>query len=188
MTTHKTLKGPRGALIFMRKELEDVINKSVFPGLQGGPHNNQTAAIGIMLEEALRPSFKKYQIQILKNSKTLAKTLIELGFTLFTGGTDNHLMLIDLKPLNLDGKTAEKILEKANILANRNSLPEDTSPFNPTGLRLGTPAVTARGMKEREMVKIAIWIKRLLIDKENPNKIKKEVINLLKNFPLPYLK
>jgi glycine hydroxymethyltransferase len=188
MTTHKTLKGPRGALIFMRKELEDVINKSVFPGLQGGPHNNQTAAIGIMLEEALRPSFKKYQIQILKNSKTLAKTLIELGFTLFTGGTDNHLMLIDLKPLNLDGKTAEKILEKANILANRNSLPEDTSPFNPTGLRLGTPAVTARGMKEKEMVKIAIWIKRLLIDKENPNKIKKEVINFLKNFPLPYLK
>jgi len=188
MTTHKTLKGPRGALIFVRKELEDVINKSVFPGLQGGPHNNQTAAIGIMLEEALKPSFKKYQIQILKNSKTLAKTLIELGFTLFTGGTDNHLMLIDLKPLNLDGKTAEKILEKTNILANRNSLPEDTSAFNPTGLRLGTPAVTARGMKEKEMVKIAIWIKRLLIDKENPNKIKKEVIDFLKNFPLPYLK
>ncbi len=186
MTTHKTLKGPRGALIFMRKELEEIINRSVFPGLQGGPHNNQTAAIGVMLEEALRPNFKKYQKQILKNSKMLAKTLIKLGFNLFTGGTDNHLMLIDLKSLNLDGKTAEKILEKANILANRNSLPGDISPFNPTGLRLGTPAITARGMKEKEMIKIALWIKRLLIDKENPRKIKKEVIEFLKNFPLPY--
>jgi len=186
MTTHKTLKGPRGALIFMRKELEEIINRSVFPGLQGGPHNNQTAAIGVMLEEALRPNFKKYQKQILKNSKMLAKTLIKLGFNLFTGGTDNHLMLIDLKSLNLDGKTAEKILEKANILANRNSLPGDISPFNPTGLRLGTPAITARGMKEKEMIKIALWIKRLLIDKENPRKIKKEVAEFLKNFPLPY--
>lgn len=186
MTTHKTLRGPRGALIFMRKELEEVINKSVFPGLQGGPHNNQTAAIGIMLEEALKPAFKKYQAQILKNSKALAKALINFGFELFTKGTDNHLMLIDLKPLNLDGKTAEKILEKANILANRNSLPEDNSPFNPTGLRLGTPAVTSRGMKEKDMIKIAGWIKRLLIDKENPNKIKKEVIKFLEKFPLWY--
>jgi len=186
MTTHKTLKGPRGALIFMKKELEDIINKSVFPGLQGGPHNNQTAAIGIMLEEALKPSFKKYQKQILKNAKTLAKALMDLRFKLFTNGTDNHLMLIDLKTLNLDGKTAEKILEKANILANRNSLPGDASPFYPTGLRLGTPAVTARGMKEKEMVKIALWIKRLLINKENPNKIKKEVVKFLKKYPLSY--
>ncbi len=185
-TTHKTLRGPRGAIIFMRKELEETINKSVFPGLQGGPHNNVIAAMGIMFEEAMKKNFINYQKQIISNSKKLAEELIKAGFNLWTNGTDNHLMVIDLKPLNLLGKTAEELLEQANILANRNSLPNDQSPFNPSGLRLGTPAVTTRGMKEREMIKIAEFIKRILINRENPFKIKKEVVDFLKNFPLPY--
>lgn len=187
-TTHKTLRGPRGALIFMRKHLEEKINKSVFPGLQGGPHNNIIAGIGVMFEEALTSKFIKYQQQILKNAKVLSKELMNLGFTLWTNGTDNHLMVIDLKPLGLNGKIAEEILESANILANRNALPGDTSPFNPTGLRLGTPAVTSRGMKEKEMLKIAKFIKELLIDQKDPKKIKEEVIRFLCKFPLPYKK
>jgi glycine hydroxymethyltransferase len=188
MTTHKTLKGPRGAVIFMRKELEDKINKSVFPGLQGGPHMHTIAGIAYTFGRALKKDFYNYQEQIIKNSKKLAEELIKRGFELYTGGTDNHLMMIDLKPLNLDGKTAESLLERANIVANRNSLPSDTSPFNPSGIRLGTPAITSRGMKEKEMIKIAEFFERILIKKEKPEKIKKEVINLTKKFPLPYRK
>jgi len=188
MTTHKTLRGPRGAVIFMRKELEEKINKSVFPGLQGGPHMHTIAGIAYAFGIALKKDFYKYQKQIIKNSKKLAEELIKRGFQLYTGGTDNHLMMIDLKPLGLDGKTAEALLERANIIANRNSLPSDTSPFNPSGIRLGTPAITSRGMKEREMIKIAEFFERILIKKEKPEKIKKEVIALTKKFPLPYRK
>ena len=188
MTTHKTLKGPRGAVIFMKKELEEKINKSVFPGLQGGPHMQTIAGIAYAFGQALKKDFINYQKQIIKNSQKLAKELKKRGFKLYTNGTDNHLMMIDLKPLNLDGKTAESLLEKANIIANRNSLPQDTSPFNPSGIRLGTPAVTSRKMKEKEMVIIASWLERILIKKEKPEKIKKEVINLTKRFPLPYSK
>ncbi|MER3406897.1 MAG: serine hydroxymethyltransferase [Patescibacteria group bacterium] len=188
MTTHKTLKGPRGAVIFMKKELEEKINKSVFPGLQGGPHMQTIAGIAYAFGQALKKDFINYQKQIIKNSQKLAEELKKRGFKLYTNGTDNHLMMIDLKPLNLDGKTAESLLEKANIIANRNSLPQDTSPFNPSGIRLGTPAVTSRKMKEKEMVIIASWLERILIKKEKPEKIKKEVINLTKRFPLPYSK
>jgi len=188
MTTHKTLKGPRGAVIFMRKELEEKINKSVFPGLQGGPHIHTIAGIAYAFGRALKKYFYNYQKQIIKNSKKLADELIKRGFELYTGGTDNHLMMIDLKPLGLDGKTAEALLEKANIIANRNSLPSDTSPFNPSGIRLGTPAITSRGMKEKEMIKIAEFFERILIKKEKPEKVKKEVIALTKKFPLPYRK
>lgn len=188
MTTHKTLRGPRGAVIFMRKELEEKINKSVFPGLQGGPHMHTIAGIAYAFGRALKRDFYNYQKQIIKNSKKLAEELIKKGFQLYTGGTDNHLMMIDLKPLGLDGKTAEALLEKANIIANRNSLPSDTSPFNPSGIRLGTPAITSRGMKEKEMIKIAEFFERILIKKEKPEKVKREVINLTKKFPLPYRK
>jgi glycine/serine hydroxymethyltransferase len=188
MTTHKTLRGPRGAVIFMRKELEEKINKSVFPGLQGGPHMHTIAGIAYAFGRALKKDFYNYQKQIIKNSKKLAEELIKRGFELYTGGTDNHLMMIDLKPLGLDGKTAEALLERANIIANRNSLPNDTSPFNPSGIRLGTPAITSRGMKEKEMIKIAEFFERILIKKEKPEKIKKEVIALTKKFPLPYRK
>jgi glycine hydroxymethyltransferase len=188
MTTHKTLRGPRGAVIFMRKELEEKINKSVFPGLQGGPHMHTISGIAYAFGRALKKDFYNYQKQIIKNSKKLAEELMKRGFELYTGGTDNHLMMIDLKPLNLDGKTAESLLERANIIANRNSLPSDTSPFNPSGIRLGTPAITSRGMKEKEMIKIAEFFERILIKKEKPENIKKEVIALTKKFPLPYRK
>jgi glycine hydroxymethyltransferase len=188
MTIHKTLRGPRGAVIFMRKELEEKINKSVFPGLQGGPHMHTIAGIAYAFGRALKKDFYNYQKQIIKNSKKLAEELIKRGFELYTGGTDNHLMIIDLKPLNLDGKTAEALLERANIVANRNSLPSDTSSFNPSGIRLGTPAITSRGMKEKEMIKIAEFFERILIEKEKPEKVKREVIALTKKFSLPYRK
>jgi glycine hydroxymethyltransferase len=214
MTTHKTLRGPRGAVIFMRKELEEKINKSVFPGLQGGPHMHTIAGIAYAFGRALKKDFYNYQKQIVKNSKKLAEELIKRGFQLYTGGTDNHLMIIDLKALTqtrrterrlgglnntdknlslresafIDGRIAEALLERANIVANRNSLPSDTSPFNPSGIRLGTPAITSRGMKEKEMIKIAEFFERILIKKEKPEKIKKEVVDLTKKFPLPYRK
>ncbi len=182
-TTHKTLRGPRGAVIFSRKDFSERIDKAVFPGLQGGPHNNNTAAKAEMFFEALQPSFKKYQQQVAKNAKALAAALMEKGFDLVTGGTDNHLLLIDLRKIGLDGKTAELLLEKNVINANRNSIPGDDKPFNPSGLRIGTPAVTSRGMKEREMVRIAELISRTLIKKET---VAKESIVLAKRFPLAY--
>lgn len=185
-TTHKTLNGPRGAVIFSRKELASQIDKAVFPGSQGGPHNNITAAKALMAYLDSKPWFCRYQKQILLNSRILAKELKKYGFTLLTGGTDNHLMVIDLRPLNISGQEAETLLEKAGILANRNSVPGDLKPFKPSGLRLGTPAVTKRGMKEKEMKKIAEFIFRILIKKESPLKIQKEVKKLCQRFVLPY--
>jgi len=186
MTTHKTLRGPRGAVIFARSELMPLIDKAVFPGLQGGPHDNITAAKALAFYLDKKPGFKSYSKQTIKNAKTLADELKKNGFTLLTGGTDNHLMLIDLKPLNLDGKTAEALLENAGILANRNSLPSDTKPFSPTGIRLGTPALTSRGFKEKEMKLIARWFKEVLIEKKEPLLINKAIKKLCQKFPLPY--
>ncbi len=185
-TTHKTLRGPRGAVIICRQELADRIDKSVFPGLQGGPHNNQTAAIALMAFRNTGPSFKQYQEQIVKNCRTLAEEFKKSGFNLVTGGTDNHLLLINLKLLEIDGKTAEKLLEEAGITANRNSIPGDISPFNPSGIRIGTPAVTARGMDEREMKMIADWIVKLLTKKAKPAVIRKKVEALCRKFSLEY--
>ncbi|TSC83068.1 MAG: glycine hydroxymethyltransferase [Parcubacteria group bacterium Gr01-1014_19] len=182
-TTHKTLRGPRGAVIFSRSELADRIDRAVFPGMQGGPHNNVIAAKALMFFEDSTSAFKKYQQQIVKNATVLAKGLTGKGFDLLTGGTDTHLMLINLKPVGLTGMEAEKILEKNNINANRNSLPGDPSPFNPTGIRIGIPAATTRGMKEKEMAKVAELIHRALVKKEN---VLKEVVALCKKFPLPY--
>lgn len=193
-TTHKTLQGPRGAVIFINKKsqlakkmkinLEEMINKSVFPGCQGGPHNNVIAAIAYSFKRAKTKEFLSYQNQIVKNAKVLSLALKKKGFQLVTNGTDNHLMVVDLKNLNLSGKEAEKILEQANILANRNVIPGDLKAFNPSGIRIGTPFVSFRGMKEKEMELIADFIDRLLIKKENPWKIKKEVKKLTKQFPL----
>ena len=143
-TTHKTLAGPRGAVIFSRKELAEKIDKSVFPGLQGGPHNNAIAAIALAFGEVLKPKFKNEQKQAVKNAEVLAEELKKYGFDLITGGTDNHLLLMDLKNIGIDGLEAERKLEKAGIIANRNSIAGDASPFKPSGLRLGTPAITAR--------------------------------------------
>ena len=185
-TTHKTLNGPRAAVIFSRKEISQKIDKAVFPGLQGGPHQNTIAAIALAFKIASSKKFKKIQEQIVKNAQVLAKELKKYKFHLVSGGTDNHLILIDLKNKNISGKEAEKILEEAGILANRNSVPGDKKPFSPSGIRLGTPSVTFRGLKEKEMIKIARFIYELIDKKEKPQKIRKEVLLLCKKFPLKY--
>jgi len=182
-TTHKTLRGPRGAVIFCKKELADKIDKAVFPGMQGGPHNNVTAAKAVCFWEATQPSFKKYALQVVKNAKALAEELINLGFTLVGGGTDSHLILVDLRPLGIPGGEAEKSLEEVGIIANRNTVPGDASPFNPSGLRLGAPALTTRGMKEVEMKEVAKLIHGA-IAKKDISKVKKEVLKLAKKFPI----
>ncbi|MDP3015365.1 MAG: serine hydroxymethyltransferase [bacterium] len=194
-TTHKTLRGPRGAMIFSNREsriakhykidITSAIDKAVFPGLQGGPHNNQTAAIAQCLFEASQPSFKKYAEQIVKNAKTLAKKLREYDFQLISDGTDNHLILINLADLDVSGRQAQSQLEKAGIVVNKNTVPYDNrSPFDPSGIRLGTPVITSRGMKEKEVEKIAELIYRVLIKKENPTIINREVKKICNKFPI----
>ena len=192
-TTHKTLRGPRGALIFVRQQKNDSadislaseIDKALFPGIQGGPHDHQTYAIAVALEQVLKPSFKKYARQIVRNAEALAQVLIKRGLDIVSGGTDNHLMLIDLKALNLDGMLAEQRLYEAGIVVNRNSLPGDPSPFRPSGLRLGTPAVTTRGMKELEMKKIGELIADSLLGLRSLTQLRAEVRKLTSKFPVP---
>lgn len=165
-TTHKTLRGPRGALIMVTEkglkknpDLPKLIDTAIIPGLQGGPHDNQTAAIAVALKEASSTKFKKYSEQIVKNSKALADELLKYDFNLVSGGTDNHLILIDLKNKKVNGASAALALELAGIVLNKNGVPYDTlPPFYPAGIRLGTPALTTRGMKERDMKKVAKWI------------------------------
>lgn len=168
-TTHKTLRGPRSALIFSREELSGKINKAVFPGLQGGPHLNQIAAVAVCLKEADSPAFKKYAKQIVKNAKVLADELEKRGFRIISGGTDNHLLLVDVwrGGKGVGGAEASDRLEKEGIIVNKNTIPFDTrSPFNPSGLRLGTAAETTCGAKEEDMKKIAEKIARILsVDK-----------------------
>jgi len=169
-TTHKSLRGPRGAMLMvtekgMKKdpELSSKIDKAVFPGLQGGPHDNQTAAIAVALHEAATPEFKKYSKQIVANSKALAEELLTLGFTLTTGGSENHLIVVDLSNKGINGAFAAYALEQAGIITNKNTVPYDKMPpFYPSGIRIGTPAVTTRGMKEKDMVKIAQWINEVI--------------------------
>lgn len=169
-TTHKTLRGPRGAILMVTEkglkkdpELAEKIDKAVFPGLQGGPHDNQTAAIAVALKEAGEPEFKKYAKQVVLNSKALATVLIKNGFQLVSGGTDNHLILIDLRNKGVNGAIGAFALEVANIVVNKNAVPNDTMPpFYPSGIRLGTPAITTRGMKEKEMIKIGEWFKMVM--------------------------
>lgn len=164
-TTHKTLRGPRGALLMVtgcnpaNAEIAEKIDKAVFPGLQGGPHDNVTAAIAVCLHEAAQPTFKRYAKQVVDNAKILADTLQRQGLALSTGGTDNHLMVVDLRPQGVIGNIAAVALEVAGIVVNRNSVPHDPNPpFYPSGIRLGTPAITTRGMKEKEMRQIGEWI------------------------------
>ncbi|MFH0943015.1 MAG: serine hydroxymethyltransferase [Candidatus Beckwithbacteria bacterium] len=162
-TTHKTFRGPRGAMIIARKELMDKINFSVFPGLQGGPHLHTIAGIAVALQEMMTLEYKQYAFQVVKNAQALAKTLKQGGLEIVSGGTDKHLVLIDLRNLNLSGWVVAWALEKAGIIVNRNTVPYDTgSPYYPSGLRLGTPALTSRGMKEGEMKQIAKWIFRVI--------------------------
>lgn len=192
-TTHKTLRGPRGALIMVTErglkkdpQLVQKINRWVFPGLQGGPHMNNIAGIAVALGEASQPAFKKYAQQVVKNAKILAEELKKYGFNLITGGTDNHLILINLRPEKINGKEAAVLLEEAGIIVNANSIPNDSAPpLQPSGIRLGTPAVTTRGMKEEEMEKIAFWIMAILRKKKSPLGVKMEIKNFLKFFPIP---
>lgn len=217
-TTHKTLRGPRGAMIMVTEkgfkkdpDLGDKIDKAVFPGLQGGPHDNQTAAIAVALLEASKPSFKLYAKQIIDNSKVLADELNKFGFKLIGGTSENHLILIDLSNKNVNGALFAHALEAAGIVVNKNAVPNDTMPpFYPSGIRLGTPAITTRGMKQKEMKQIAKWMNevvnevegKLPKDKEERTKywkefkektrksstllrIQKEVKELVKAYPLP---
>ncbi len=178
-TTHKTLRGPRGALIMVTdkglkkdSDLGKKIDSAIIPGLQGGPHDNQTAAIAVCLKEASSTSFNKYGHQIVKNAKKLAEELLKYNFNLVSGGTDNHLLLIDLSNKKVNGAIAALALEVAGIVVNKNAVPNDPMPpFYPSGIRLGTPAITTRGLKERDMVKIAGWIN--------------EVVNEVKEYQLP---
>ena len=189
-TTHKSLRGPRGAMIFASKEskvakknkvnLPSAIDKAVFPGLQGGPHDNVTAAKAQAFFEVLKPEFKVYANQIAKNAKALAKALISKGFNLVSGGTDTHLILVDVRSMGVDGMAAERRLEKAGIIANRNSVPGDPSPFKPSGVRLGTPSLTTRGMKEKDMRLVANLIYRAIKGEKN---VREEVLKLCKRFP-----
>ena len=167
-TTHKSLRGPRGAMIMCKEAHAAAIDKAVFPGLQGGPHNNTTAAIAVALKEASTDAFKSYAAQIVKNAKALADTLISKGFNLVTGGTDNHLMLIDLTNKDVTGKIAAKALDAAGIVLNYNAVPYDKrKPFDPSGIRLGSAAVTSRGFKEEQMVQIGLWINAIVSDPTN---------------------
>ena len=181
-TTHKTLRGPRGGLILCKEEYGHAIDKTIFPGIQGGPLMHVIAAKAVCFKEAMTPEFIEYQKQIVKNAKTLADKLLELGYNLVSGGTDNHLMLVDLRNKGITGKQAEKALEEAGITVNKNMVPFDPQkPWVASGVRIGTPAVTTRGMKEKDMGVIAEFINRVLNDTEN-QKIKDEVREEVEKF------
>jgi glycine hydroxymethyltransferase len=190
-TTHKSLRGPRGAMILCKAEHAAAIDKAVFPGVQGGPHDNTTAAIAIALKEAATDSFKVYTQQIVKNAKVLATSLVEKGFSLITGGTDNHLMLVDLTSKGLSGKQAAKALDKAGIVVNYNSVPFDKrKPFDPSGIRMGTPALTSRDFKEDDMIEVSNLIDRVINDHTNEELLEKtadEVSKKCSKFPAPGL-
>lgn len=187
-TTHKTLRGPRGGLVLCREEFAKKIDSEVFPALQGGPLMHVIAGKAVALKEALEPSFKEYQKQIVRNAKTLADELTHKGYRLVSGGTDNHLMLVDVNQKGLTGKDSAEVLDHAAITVNKNAIPFDTqSPFKAGGIRLGTPAVTTRGMKEAEMKLIAGFIHETLSNAQSPDRVKRvreEVKNLTRDFPL----
>jgi glycine hydroxymethyltransferase len=190
-TTHKTLRGPRGGMLLCKEQHAKLIDRAIFPGLQGGPHDHTTAAIAVALKEAATADFKKYAAQIVANARALAAGLIERGFDLVTGGTDNHLILVDLTSKGVPGKQLAVALEDAGIVLNYNSVPFDTrKPFDPSGIRLGTPAVTSRGMKEPEMARIAAWIDEVCAapgDDGKKRRIAGEVRELCSRFPAPGL-
>jgi glycine hydroxymethyltransferase len=188
-TTHKTLRGPRGGMLMCKAIHQKAIDRAVFPGLQGGPHNHTTAGIAIALKEAATADFKAYATQIVANSRALAAALVERGFQLITGGSDNHLILADMTSKNVSGKIAAKALDAAGMELNYNSVPFDTrKPFDPSGIRLGTPSVTSRGMKEPEMRQIAAWMDQAVsapADAGMHEKIAGEVRELCAKFPAP---
>jgi glycine hydroxymethyltransferase len=190
-TTHKTLRGPRGAMILTDAAHAPAIDKAVFPGLQGGPHNHTTAGIAVALHEAAQPSFRGYAAQVVSNAKALADALLARGFDLVSGGTDNHLLLADLTSKGIGGKPAAKALDRAGMELNFNAVPYDTRrPFDPSGIRLGTPAVTTRGLTEEHMPQLAAWMDEAVTaavkeDEATLDRIAAEVADLLAAYPIP---
>ena len=188
-TTHKTLRGPRGGVVMCKEEWGQKINSAVFPGLQGGPLMHVIAAKAVAFAEALRPDFKSYASQVIANAKTLAYELQRQGFRIVSGGTDNHLLLVDVASRGVTGKVAEEALDHAGITVNKNKIPFDTRPpMDPSGIRIGTPALTTRGMKESEMRTIAGWIGQVLAsasDKETLDRVRSQACELGKQFPAP---
>jgi glycine hydroxymethyltransferase len=190
-TTHKTLRGPRGAMILTDADHATAIDKAVFPGLQGGPHNHTTAGIAVALHEAAQPSFRGYAAQVVANAKALAEALLAKGYDLVSGGTDNHLLLVDLTSKGIAGKPAAKALDRAGMELNFNSVPFDPRrPFDPSGIRLGTPAVTTRGLTEEHMPLLAAWMDEAIVaaakdDDETLDRIADEVRDLLSAYPIP---
>ena len=173
-TTHKTLRGPRHGVIMCKELFAKQIDKAVFPGMQGGPHEHTISAVAVAFGEAMKPQFKKYAVQVVKNAKALADSLIGNGLRLISGGTDTHLILVDVTPLGLAGKQAEQALEMAGIYCNKNTIPFDSrSPFDPSGIRIGTPTLTTRGMKEREMKEVGEFIFAALKNANHGSKLKK---------------
>ncbi len=186
-TTHKTLRGPRGAIIMSKEKYAKQIASAVFPGMQGGPHDHVTAAKAVAFGEALKPEFIEYGRQIIVNAKAMSSEFISRGYRIVSGGTDNHLLVVDLSNQGISGKEAEKILEKIGISVSRSTIPNDTNPpFNPSGIRIGTPAVTTRGLKEAEMKEIVEYIDKALKSKEESElaELKEKVKNVCKRFPL----
>jgi glycine hydroxymethyltransferase len=189
-TTHKTLRGPRGAMIMSTAEHASAVDKAVFPGLQGGPHNHTTAAIAVALKEAAQPEFRSYAHQVVANGKALAEALRARGYDLVSGGTDNHLILMDLTPQGIAGKPAAKALDRAGIELNYNTVPFDPrKPFDPSGVRLGTPAITTRGLREEHMPQIAAWMDEAITaavkdDEPAIERIAGEVRDMLAAFPM----
>lgn len=190
-TTHKTLRGPRGAIIMCKEKFAKDIDRAVFPGMQGGPHDHIIAAKAVAFKEALQPEFKLYSRQVIANAKALAKKLISLGYQIVSGGTDNHLLVVNLANQGITGKEAEKVLERVGISISRSTIPNDPQPpFNPSGIRLGTPAITTRGFKEAEVERVAELIDQALKNRDNEeilNSIKQEVKNLCLQYKTPPL-
>ena len=188
-TTHKTLRGPRGAIIMCKQEYRELIDKAVFPGLQGGPHNHITAGIAVALKEAQSDEFKEYARQVISNAKALVSSLADKGFSIVSGGTDNHMFLVDtIKSIGKSGKEVSDILESVNITLNKNAIPfDERKPWDPSGVRIGSAAVTTRGMKEKDMFQISEYIYRALYDssEDNLKRIKDEVKDFSKKFNIP---
>jgi glycine hydroxymethyltransferase len=187
-TTHKTLRGPRGGMILCKADFQQAIDRAVFPGLQGGPHVHNTAALAVALKEAAAPSFKDYAKLVVSNAKALAAELMGRGYDVVSGGTDNHLILVDLTNKNVPGKVAARALDRAGIELNYNSVPYDTrKPFDPSGIRLGSPSVSSRGMGAAEMKLIGAWMDNVITNPtdENADKVRADVRALCAKFPAP---
>ena len=181
-TTHKSLRGPRGAMILCKEQYAAAIDKAVFPGMQGGPHNHTTAAMAVAFKEADSEDFRDYARQVAANGRILAETMMDNGFNLITGGTDNHLLLVDVTSKNIGGKPAAKALDQAGIVVNYNAIPFDPrKPGSPSGIRLGTAAVTSRGFKRQEMIQVGEWINAVISEPENQHLIA-EIANDIASF------